>query len=38
VQLVERANVMPYERAAVQRLGTRGSADKSLRAILPRLR
>ncbi|MCY1046666.1 HAD family hydrolase [Corallococcus sp. bb12-1] len=38
VQLVERANVLPYERAAVERLGARGGVDKSLRAILPRLR
>ncbi|RKH09791.1 HAD family hydrolase [Corallococcus sp. CA053C] len=38
VQLVERANVLPYERAAVERLGARGGVDRSLRAILPRLR
>lgn len=38
VQLVERANVLPYERAAVERLGARGGVDPSLRAILPRLR
>jgi phosphoglycolate phosphatase-like HAD superfamily hydrolase len=38
VQLVERANVLPYERAAVERLGARGGVDPSLRALLPRLR
>ncbi|MBJ6764600.1 HAD family hydrolase [Myxococcaceae bacterium JPH2] len=38
VQLVARDNVLPYERAAVERLGARGGVDRSLRALLPRLR
>ena len=38
VQLVARDNVLPYEVNAVKALGPRGGVDKSLRALLPRLR
>jgi phosphoglycolate phosphatase-like HAD superfamily hydrolase len=38
VQLVERTNVLEYERRAISALGARGGRDPSLRAILPRLR
>jgi hypothetical protein len=37
VQLVARDNVLPYELKAMELLGPRGGADRSLRAILPRL-
>ncbi|QSQ12412.1 HAD family hydrolase [Myxococcus landrumensis] len=38
VQLVSRDNVLPYELKAIEALGARGGADRSLRALLPRLR
>lgn len=38
VQLVARDNVLPYEVNAMKALGSRGGVDKSLRALLPRLR
>jgi phosphoglycolate phosphatase-like HAD superfamily hydrolase len=38
VQLVARDNVLPYELKAVHALGIRGGVDRSLRALLPRLR
>jgi len=37
VQLVARANVLPYELKAIELLGPRGGVDRSLRALLPRL-
>ncbi|MCE9671538.1 HAD family hydrolase [Myxococcus stipitatus] len=37
VQLVARANVLPYELKAIELLGSRGGVDRSLRALLPRL-
>lgn len=37
VQLVARDNALPYELKAMELLGARGGADRSLRAILPRL-
>jgi phosphoglycolate phosphatase-like HAD superfamily hydrolase len=38
VQLVERTNVLEYERRAIAALGARGGTHPSLHAILPRLR
>jgi phosphoglycolate phosphatase-like HAD superfamily hydrolase len=38
VQFVARDNALPYEVKAMEQLGPRGGTDKSLRAILPRLR
>lgn len=38
VQLVARENVLPYEVKAVEALGARGGVDRSLRALLPRVR
>lgn len=38
VQFVARENALPYEVKAMEQLGPRGGVDKSLRAILPRLR
>ncbi|HEX8821838.1 MAG TPA: HAD family hydrolase [Archangium sp.] len=38
VQFVARANTLEYERRAIAALGARGGMDRSLRAILPRLR
>ncbi|MFP2911738.1 HAD family hydrolase [Pyxidicoccus sp. 3LFB2] len=38
VQLVARDNVLPYELKAMEALGARGGVDRSLRALLPRLR
>lgn len=38
VQLVERTNVLEYERRAIAALGPRGGRHPSLRALLPRLR
>ncbi|NMO21951.1 HAD family hydrolase, partial [Pyxidicoccus fallax] len=38
VQLVARDNVLPYELKAIEGLGARGGVDRSLRALLPRLR
>ena len=38
VQFVARDNALPYELKAMELLGPRGGVDRSLRAILPRLR
>ncbi len=38
VQFVARDNALPYEVKAMELLGPRGGGDRSLRAILPRLR
>ena len=38
VQLVARDNAMAYELNAVKALGPRGGVDRSLRALLPRLK
>ncbi|MCP3105176.1 HAD family hydrolase [Myxococcus sp. K15C18031901] len=38
VQLVARANVLPYELKAIELLGPRGGVDRSLHAVVSRLR